>query len=166
MRWEDNPSQFIQDIAYAYCEHRPLYRPEVTYLKIGLKWVGFTTIIFCVTKSVQFVLGLNYINEFLLSIWSQSIQNILISNNILLAVILISWVIAMRWFLIDCVKIYQHYASDEIRGRCILMPRCSDFAILALRKYGLVLGLYLTYLRIFKRCRGNIYRIEYPSLKH
>ena len=168
MRWEDNPSQFIQDIAKAYCERRPLYRPDVTYFKVGLKWFVFTLVVLGVTKGMQMVLGMEGVKGYLLGVLPQTATMLqaVTSVWVLLAVLLVVWLLALRWFLIDCIKLYQHYASDEVRGRCIMMPRCSEFAILALRKYGFVLGLYLTYLRIFKRCKGNIYRIEYPSLKH
>lgn len=168
MRLEDNPSQFIQDIAKSYCERRPLYRPDVTYFKVGLKWFVFTLVVLCITKGVQMAIGMESVRKYLLGIWPQSATTLQALTHVwvLLVALLLAWLLALRWFLIDCIQLYQHYASDEVRGRCIMMPRCSEFAILALRKYGLAVGLYLTYLRIFKRCKGNIYRIEYPSLKH
>lgn len=170
MRWEDNPSQFIQDIAQAYCERRPLYRPEITYLQVIVKWLAYFLVVFGVTRGMLFVLDLESVKGCLLSVWPSlaTVLHYLASHVVwvVLAALLLAWLLAMRWILIDCVKLYQHYASDEVRGRCVLMPRCSEFAILALRKYGLVIGLYLTYLRVFKRCKGNIYRIEYPSLNH
>lgn len=41
-------------------------------------------------------------------------------------------------------------------------PTCSEYAILALKKYGLVKGLYKIYIRLFKTCRGIEYGIDYP----
>lgn len=168
MRWEDNPPQHIQDIARAYCERRPLHRPDVTYFKVGLKWLAFTLVVLGIARSAQWVLQSESFKGCILCAWPQiaAVLPLLMRWWALLAAVLLAWAAALRWFLIDCIKLYQHYASDDVRGRCIMMPRCSEFAILALRKYGLVIGLYLTYLRVFKRCKGNIYRIEYPSLKH
>ena len=37
-----------------------------------------------------------------------------------------------------------------------------EYAILALKKYGLVKGLYKIYIRLFKTCRGIEYGIDYP----
>ena len=168
MRWEENPPQHIQDLARAYCERRPLYRPNVTYFKVGLKWLVFTFVVLAIARSAQWILKTETVKGCLLRAWPQlaTLLPLLTQWWALLAGVLLAWVAALRWFLIDCIKLYQRYASDEVRERCIMMPRCSEFAILALRKYRLVIGLYLTYLRIFKRCKGNIYRIEYPSLKH
>jgi putative component of membrane protein insertase Oxa1/YidC/SpoIIIJ protein YidD len=42
------------------------------------------------------------------------------------------------------------------------MPTCSEYAILALRKYGVIVGLYRIYIRLAKTCRGNVYRTDYP----
>ncbi|MDO4363209.1 MAG: membrane protein insertion efficiency factor YidD [Clostridia bacterium] len=61
-----------------------------------------------------------------------------------------------------CIKLYQHYAPEEIRRRCLFKPTCSEYAILAIKKYGLIIGLVKTYNRLFKKCKGNIYRIDYP----
>ena len=38
----------------------------------------------------------------------------------------------------------------------------AEYAILALKKYGLVKGLYKIYIRLFKTCRGIEYGIDYP----
>ena len=168
MHWEDNPSQFEQDIAYEYCVHRPLYRPNVTYVKVGLKWLLFTVGVVAVIRGCQFILGLETVKNWFFGVWPglESVWQAITSLKLLLIVLVVAWLFALRWFLIDCVKLYQHYASEEVRRRCIMMPTCSEFAILSLRRYGLIGGLVLTYIRVFKRCRGNIYRIEYPSLKH
>lgn len=63
---------------------------------------------------------------------------------------------------IGTIKLYQHYAPEEIRRRCLFKPTCSEYAILAIQKYGLIVGLIKTYFRLFKRCKGNIYMIDYP----
>ncbi|KAA5217934.1 membrane protein insertion efficiency factor YidD [Bacteroides finegoldii] len=64
--------------------------------------------------------------------------------------------------LIGIVKLYQRYAPEETRRKCLYKPTCSEYAILALKKYGLVKGLYKIYIRLFKTCRGIEYGIDYP----
>ena len=65
-------------------------------------------------------------------------------------------------FLITVVKIYQHYAPEHIRRRCICKPSCSEYALLVLRKYNLIIALRKIYIRLFDTCRGSIYVEDYP----
>lgn len=75
---------------------------------------------------------------------------------------LLTGLICAKAALIGTIRLYQHYAPEEIRRRCLFKPTCSEYAILALQKYGIIIGLFKTYVRLFKKCRGNIYRIDYP----
>lgn len=63
---------------------------------------------------------------------------------------------------ISAVHLYQHYAPEHVRRRCLCKPTCSEYAILAVQKYGVLWGGYKTYRRLFKRCRGSIYRMDEP----
>jgi putative component of membrane protein insertase Oxa1/YidC/SpoIIIJ protein YidD len=64
--------------------------------------------------------------------------------------------------LIGLVKLYQHYAPERIRRKCIFKPTCSEYMILAIEKYGPVRGLYKGLRRLFIKCRGYYYSIDYP----
>jgi len=68
--------------------------------------------------------------------------------------------IRLRWILIFFVRIYQRYASDDMRLSCVFEPTCSEYAILVLKKYGALIGGIKTIRRFF-RCRppGGI---DYP----
>ena len=59
------------------------------------------------------------------------------------------------------IELYQHYASDETRRRCTMMPSCSEYALLALKKYNIFKVLYKTYIRLTTKCNGS-YIIDYP----
>lgn len=62
---------------------------------------------------------------------------------------------------IGLIRVYQKFASEERRRSCLFRPTCSEYAILAIRKY----GLYRAIPRIlnrFSRCHGKVYRIDYP----
>jgi putative component of membrane protein insertase Oxa1/YidC/SpoIIIJ protein YidD len=64
--------------------------------------------------------------------------------------------------IIGFVKLYQHYAPERIRRKCIFKPTCSEYMILAIEKYGVVKGLYKGLFRLFVRCSGFYYSIDYP----
>jgi putative component of membrane protein insertase Oxa1/YidC/SpoIIIJ protein YidD len=66
-----------------------------------------------------------------------------------------------RRTLIIAIELYQHYAPDEVRRRCMLMPSCSEYAILALKKYGTATAIRKTCMRLSKRCKGY-YEVDYP----
>ncbi|WP_294630030.1 membrane protein insertion efficiency factor YidD [uncultured Bacteroides sp.] len=72
------------------------------------------------------------------------------------------FILTGKHLLIGLVKLYQHYAPEEIRRKCLYKPTCSEYAILALEKYGLIKGSYKTYIRLFRMCRGIEYGIDYP----
>ncbi len=79
-----------------------------------------------------------------------------------LAIYVVIGLLLLRPAAIGCVRLYQHYASEDLRRRCLFKPTCSEYAILAIKKYGLIIGLIKIYIRLFYKCSGNIYRIDYP----
>lgn len=58
----------------------------------------------------------------------------------------------MTSFLIIAIRTYQKAVSPYLGGRCRFVPSCSDYAILALRQKGLVLGIVFILKRLL-RCR-------------
>ena len=52
--------------------------------------------------------------------------------------------------LVKFIKLYQILISPHLGSNCKFSPTCSNYAIEALKKYGLIKGLYLTTIRIFK----------------
>ncbi|WP_366941359.1 membrane protein insertion efficiency factor YidD [uncultured Fibrobacter sp.] len=63
--------------------------------------------------------------------------------------------------LIGLVHVYQRYAPESRRRMCLFKPTCSEYAILALNKYGSIRGTIKTIGRL-KRCKGGKYHIDYP----
>ncbi len=57
----------------------------------------------------------------------------------------------MKKLLIQIIKVYRKYISP-LKGRptCIYYPTCSQYAIEALEKYGVVKGTYLAVKRILR----------------
>jgi putative component of membrane protein insertase Oxa1/YidC/SpoIIIJ protein YidD len=64
--------------------------------------------------------------------------------------------------IIGLVRLYQRYAPERIRRKCIFKPTCSEYMILALEKYGLIKGLYKGMYRMFFKCKGFYYSVDYP----
>ena len=146
------PSQFEQDVAYAYSMRPIIFRPKLTCWNFIVKWLYIELFIAFVALIVAIV-----INYFLTKV-------VAISTCILTLEVAFD-LILLRWLLIDVIKLYQHYAPEDVRRRCHMMPSCSEYAIISLRRYGLIIGIMLSSIRLFKRCDCT-YRIEYPSLKH
>ena len=68
--------------------------------------------------------------------------------------------IKLKLILIWLIKIYQSKAKIETRLKCCFEPSCSEYAILALEKYGLIRGVAKSINRL-KRCHppGGV---DYP----
>jgi hypothetical protein len=73
---------------------------------------------------------------------------------------LISVAIFLRKILIWLITVYQATAKIETRLRCCFEPSCSEYAILAIKKYGVFKGVNKSIKRL-KRCHppGGI---DYP----
>ena len=78
----------------------------------------------------------------------------------LVASILLSCFFA-KYFLIGLVLLYKATAPMCLRDQCRFEPTCSSYMIIALKKYGLVIGLIKGIGRII-RCRPPNGGIDYP----
>lgn len=100
------------------------------------------------------------------SIWVSAIllsEVLHINNSAIIAVLIVlvtNAVIFGRWVAIGIVTVYQSRASIEKRMRCCFEPSCSEYAILAFEKYGLIYG-GIKAIKRLKRCHppGGI---DYP----
>lgn len=68
----------------------------------------------------------------------------------------------LRMLFIGLVKLYQHYMPEGIRRNCILLPTCSEYCILALKKYGVIRGCWKTVHRLLHTCVGDDYHTDWP----
>ena len=66
----------------------------------------------------------------------------------------------LKSIIIFVVRVYQVRAPMSVRGRCHMVPTCSDYMILAVRKYGALRGLIKGIKRLH-RCDGT-YRKDMP----
>jgi len=56
----------------------------------------------------------------------------------------------MRYTLIALIKFYQYFISPLLGPRCRFYPSCSSYALEALSRHGVIIGLYLTLRRLLK----------------
>ena len=156
---EQIPTEWEQDVAEIYVNTRNIYRPN-TNIRKALLFVLLFVMVMCVT-----VLLVHYVLLTALLMYVQDFYNLfpfLSTIKICGFAILGELLFCFKYAIIGTVKLYQHYAPDEIRRRCLFMPTCSEYTIMAVRKFGCIVGLCKSYYRLVYRCRGNIYMIDYP----
>ena len=139
---DDNRTAQEQE-AEEYCLHHKLERPSL-HVKVALG----VSLLYIIAVSALVVFLHQYLGiSVLLSI----------DFSILLSITFIG-----RSFLIYCIQVYQHFAPEKLRRRCICKPSCSEYSIEVLRKYGLLKGCYKIYIRLTRTCRGQRYIIDKP----
>ena len=144
----DFPSEQEQELVRKYVMERPLYRPPVTYLKAFLLFFVGVLLSGVLSFAVYYVLR---------------VFGVLIGKKIFfIAFYTVCFVFFARWAGILCVRLYQHYAPEEVRRRCLLKPTCSEYAVIVIKKYGLLIGGIKTWIRLNFKCRGNVYYIDEP----
>lgn len=137
---------FVNDpvINAATAPELKLYRPNINY-----------------PKAVLYVLIHFAAGFFIAAVWTWIGHGTAsdIAKHMLVSVPLL-FLITLRFTMIWFVKLYQRYAKSEIRLRCCMTPSCSQYSILALKKYGAVWGGIKTWKRLH-RCNppGGI---DYP----
>jgi putative component of membrane protein insertase Oxa1/YidC/SpoIIIJ protein YidD len=89
-------------------------------------------------------------------------NSIVMLAAIFLIITFISLLVVSKKAIIGLVRLYQHYAPERIRRKCIFKPTCSEYMILALEKHGLIKGFYKGIYRMFFKCKGFYYSIDYP----
>lgn len=162
--YENTPSREEQEQVSKYVLERPLVRPNTSYKKAFLCTVLFVSANTGITFLLYYLfLWLNTTSALL-----RNIDNFCTDHSIavfaLLALFqfLIGGIIALKPALIGAIRLYQRYAPERVRRKCLLKPTCSEYAIIAIQKYGVMRGVYKTYKRLFFKCCGGIYRIDEP----
>lgn len=131
-----------------------LYRPEIHFGKAAI--VTITTII--LTLLISWAITLILIRQGIFNLEQNGQLAIFLSIywKVQLLVLLLTLKYIFIWF----IRVYQRYAKSETRLRCCYTPSCSEYAILALKKYGLILGCIKAVKRLL-RC-GPPGGIDYP----
>lgn len=158
------PSQEEQIIAEKYVLERPLNRPRTNAKTAIKKVMAYLLLSFAIGVSTLYLFTrLGIFKLFPERILVFKMQHPVLFNILFIMLIyILTGLLCLKKAVILCIELYQHYAPEEIRRRCLFKPTCSEYAILAIKKYGLIIGLVKAYKRLFKKCRGNIYGVDYP----
>ncbi len=92
---------------------------------------------------------ISFLDIFLGLILPISIDSVLITiycfhkYNLALFIILliVNFILFLRPFLILSILLYQKFAPISLRRSCLFIPTCSEYTILAIKKYGAIVGL-------------------------
>lgn len=131
-----------------------LYRPEIHFGKAAI--VTITTII--LTLLVSWAITLIFIRQGIFNLEQNGQLANFLSIYWKVQLLVLLW--TLKYIFIWFIRVYQRYAKSETRLRCCYTPSCSEYAILALKKYGLILGCIKAVKRLL-RC-GPPGGIDYP----
>jgi len=68
----------------------------------------------------------------------------------------------MAKLIVLLIRIYQRYFPVKYKRSCLYHPSCSEYAVMAIEKYGLVRGIGKSWGR-FRRCKPPVHNWEdYP----
>jgi putative component of membrane protein insertase Oxa1/YidC/SpoIIIJ protein YidD len=153
------PGQNESEAVRQYCCERPLERP-----KTDIKTAAASTVIFVAIAAILsfgatrlvFWLGVQFQIGW---IAARPILSGALACALCFAACLL---LTMKRALIGLVRLYQHYAPEGLRRKCILKPTCSEYMILAVEKYGVFCGVKKSVHRLLFTCRGWDYRVDEP----
>lgn len=158
------PSQEEQKIAEDYVLNKPMDRPDTNAKKATLCCGIYLLASAALGVGLMFLFDWLGVFQHFPQGFNSFRENHPVWFNVLyfLLIYLITGICCGRMAVIGCIKLYQHYAPEEVRRRCLFKPTCSEYAILAIKKYGLIRGGYKAYVRLFHKCWGDVYSIDYP----
>ena len=136
------------ELVFNYVRKRTLTRPSITYKKA----IQITLVFFCITIICSITI------YFLLFSLGLNIPILLF----LLIFYLVVFLFVAKKMSIGIIQLYQHYAPDSIRRKCMLMPTCSEYGIIVLNKYGFFIGWFKIFRRLFFTCKSSVYFIDEP----
>lgn len=131
-----------------------LYRPQIHFKR------AFGVMAITVASTMLLSYGISIVMRAVASFDNANVSQIKLWFSIYWKVQLIALLLTLRYIFIWFIRIYQRYAKSETRLRCCYTPSCSEYAILALKKYGLIIGSYKAVNRLL-RC-GPPGGIDYP----
>ncbi len=150
---EKHKIKVIEPLEEIYPEtNRKLIRPKINFLKVILIFILIEAVIvlseILLLNNVPFFkeIGIHYAWKFIILFF---IFNII-------AIILL-----LKQIIIFVIRLYQKYGRYDIRCRCVFIPNCSEYMILAIKKYGVVKGIKMGVARL-KRCNAEHGGEDYP----
>ena len=126
-----------------------LYRPKISYPKA----VGFVVLHIFIAFAITYAFYCIKDHFDFSAALMPALKHFWITTFVLF---IITSRVSCIWF----VRLYQRYAKSETRLRCCMTPSCSEYSILAFKKYGTIIGGIKTFRRLL-RCHppGGV---DYP----
>lgn len=133
---------------------RKLVRPKISWIKV-----------------IVFILAMAVIDTVLFFLLNYGLQKVgiievqckdeWIEFLIILFVLLMTILVNAKRIVIFAIRLYQSQAPYTVRCRCLYIPNCSEYMILAINKYGLPKGINMGIKR-FNRCKPPYGGEDYP----
>jgi putative membrane protein insertion efficiency factor len=89
------------------------------------------------------------------------LKKYIIVSFIMLGLLVITIILTSKKNIINLILLYQKYAPEKIRRSCLFEPTCSEYMILAIKKYGIIKGIYKGIKRLL-RCHSPNGGVDYP----
>jgi len=138
----------------AFAPEDKLYRPDVDYrlatkhlLRFLLNAVLLTILCYCLFRQV-------------LSLFTPKHIPLHLFLVIFSSWIVIIFLYKLKRIMIFSIRLYQRYASSETRLHCCYEPSCSEYAILAISKFGVIKATIKTIKRL-RKCKPP-FKVDYP----
>ncbi len=112
--------------------YNPLIRPEISFVK------PVVSIVLFILMNVLLSFAAYFCRDFFRS----TALYIICTAAVFLFSDGIFFLLTAKKACIWAVHVYQHYAPDEVRLKCVFEPSCSEYMIKAIEKYGLFRGVY------------------------
>ncbi len=153
-------------IVKQYTKDGSIYRPVIIWKHVTVECITGLLIAIALSFSVYALIELNGLEEdasnylkFVGYIYFLPAENILLRIFMLILTCLI--VVRLKRILIFAVYLYQKFAPESIRSSCRFTPSCSQYMVLAIEKYGVIIGV-LKGLRRLSRCHAPNGGHDYP----
>ena len=120
---EKPQNKYEQEALIDYCINRKLIRPKTNII-----------------TATKYLIVLELTTLLIVSFVAKLLVFVGFSYNFTLLHFFVSVVLILMFFKrfsILLIELYQHYASEEKRRKCTLKPSCSEYAVIALNKYGI-----------------------------
>lgn len=135
------------EFVYNYVMKHTLLKPSISFTKVCFNSFIVISISISISLLVYLLLKHNGIN---------------ISKKFFFLFFTIEYFIFQKKLLIGLIHLYQNYAPVEMRRRCMCKPTCSEYGELAIKKYGVFIGLIKLFKRLFFTCNSAVYFIDEP----
>ena len=128
------PSLKEQEAVAWYVLERPLVRPNTSYRKAAFYVSLFLAVNSGITILLYYLFRWLGVSSFLPQvIWAfYSEHHIAFVILLTLLQFLVGGIIVLKPMMIGAIRLYQRYAPESVRRRCLFKPTCSEYAILAI----------------------------------